>query len=45
MALLEFLEGLYELYLIFIDSPLVVWRWIKRWRHPTEAERAAAGTR
>ena len=42
MFLLELLEGLYELYLIFIDSPLTVWRWIRRLRHPTPAELAVA---
>ncbi len=44
MALLEFLEGLYDLYLLFIDSPLAVWRWIRRLCRPTPAEVAAAGT-
>ena len=45
MALLEFLEGLYDLYLIFIDGPLVVWRWIRRLRRPTPTGLAVAGTR
>lgn len=44
MALLEFLEGLYDLYLFFIDGPRAVWRWIRRLRSPTPAELAAAGT-
>ena len=40
MALLEFLEGLYDLYLIFIASPGAIVRWLRRRFRPTPHERA-----
>lgn len=45
MALLDFLTGLYDLYLVFVASPIAIWRWIRRWRRPTAAEQRLARTR
>ncbi len=44
MFLLELLDGLYTLYLILIDGPLTIARWIRRMRHPMAVERTVAGT-
>ncbi|HZP99195.1 MAG TPA: hypothetical protein VFB13_06635 [Reyranella sp.] len=44
MFLLELLEGLYEIYLIFVEGPVTVWRWIRRLRQPTATELAVAQT-
>ncbi len=44
MALLEFLEGLYDLYLLLIAGPRTLWRWFRRLRQPTATEQALAGT-
>jgi len=42
MALLEFIGGLVELYLILIAGPRAAWRWTRRLRSPTEVELAVS---
>ena len=44
MVFLEFLEALWDLYLIFVVGPRAAWRMIRRLTRPTALERTASST-